>query len=428
VRIAQFSDLHYANETLEEVDRCFAAAIDAAVSWGAQAVVISGDATDHRLDVHAPAFIALARRVRQLSDHCPVLMLQGTFSHEPPGTLDIFRLVDGRHPVFVADRFCQVALYADRWHLFPGWCATEAELASIAMADALFTCAPSANKAAIAAAVGATEAAEALGEHLARLLRGYGVINQAARALGMPTIGVSHGTVSGCETEHGVPMMGLDHEFTTGVLFSAQCSAFMLGHIHKHQAWERDGHWVAYPGAIGRLHYGEVDPKGCLLWDVSAERASFEFSETPARRMIHLDFTGLPEPEELERAAKECAGAFVRVRWNVDEEHRNAVDRNAIASILGEAAQVKLEPHIVPIVRARAEGMNGATSHVDKLKLWCRATNTSEVGLGERLAQVQLSDPEEIAARIIACESGAAHTERFARGGATSEPFALAAQ
>ncbi len=428
MKIAQFSDLHYANETLEEVDRCFAAAIDAAVEWGAQAAVISGDSTDHRLEVHSPAFIALARRIRALSEHCPVLMLQGTYSHEPPGTLDIFRLVDGRHPVFVADRFCQVALYAGAWHAFPGWSASETELASIAMAGALFTCVPTANKAAVAAAVGATEAAEALGEHLARLLRGYGVINQAARALGMPTLGVSHGTVSGCETEHGVPMMGLDHEFTTGALFSAQCSAFMLGHIHKMQAWERDGHWIAYPGSIGRLHYGEIDPKGCLLWEVSAEGASFEFCETPARRMIHLEFTGLPEPEELERVAKECAGAFVRVRWNVDEEHRNAVDRKSIEQILGEASEVKLEPHVVPIVRSRAEGMNRTQSMADKLKLWCAATNTPEDALAERLSKVHASDPEEIAARIIAGESGVACTQPFARAGADLEPFALSAQ
>jgi len=428
VKIAQFSDLHYANETLSEVDRCFAAAIERAIAWGAQAVVISGDATDHRLDVHAPAFIALARRIRQLSDHCPVLMLQGTYSHEPPGTLDIFRLVDGRHPVFVADRFCHVALASGAWQAFPGWCATEAELASVAMAEALFTCVPTTNKAAIAATVGATEAAEALGEHLARLLRGYGVINQAARAAGIPTVGVSHGTVSGCETEHGVPMMGLDHEFTTGALFSAQCSAFMLGHIHKMQAWERDGHRIAYPGSIGRLHYGEVDPKGCLLWNASAEGASFEFSETPARRMVHLEFTGLPEPEELERVAKECAGAFVRVRWNVDEEHRNAVDRKSIERILSEASEVKLEPHVVPSVRSRAEGMNRTQPMADKLKLWCAATDTPEDGLAERLSQVQVSDPAEIAARIIAGETAVACTEPFARAGADRQPFALSAR
>lgn len=428
VKIAQFSDLHYANETLGEVDRCFAAAIERAVAWGAQAAVISGDCTDHKLDVHSPAFITLARRVREISNHCPVLMLQGTFSHEPPGTLDIFSLVDGKHPVFVADRFCQVALYADRWHAFDGWCATESELASAAMAEALFTCVPSANKAAVAGALGASDAGEALGEQLAHLLRGYGLANEAARAAGIPTVGVSHGTVSGCETEQGVPMVGLDHEFTTGALFAAQCSAFMLGHIHKHQDWKRTERAIAYAGSVGRLHYGEVDPKGCLLWTVDAERASFEFCETPARRMIHLDFAGLPQPEELERVAKECEGAFVRVRWNVDEEHRHQVDRTALETMLGTAAQVKLEPHIVPIVRSRAEGMNHTDSDPEKLTMWCQVTDTPSEGLAERLELLAHASPEDIASRIVGGNVAAAHSDEPSQTDTEPEDFSLTAQ
>lgn len=403
MKIAQFSDLHYANETLAEVDRCFSAAIDVAIASGVQAAVVSGDATDHRLDVHAPAVNALANQIRRLSDHCPVLMLQGTYSHEPPGTLDIFRLIGGKYPVFVADRFGQVALCGNAWHASNGWSFAEPELAAIG-ADAIFTCLPTVNKGAVAAVVGAGAAAEAVGENIAQLLRGYGVINAAARAAGLPTVGVSHGTVSGCETEHGVPMVGLDHEFTSGALFAAECDAFMLGHIHKHQHWERDGRRIGYAGSIGRLHYGEFDPKGFLLWQVSPGRADFGFIETPARRMLHLDFAGLPDMAALTGAAEGCADAFVRIRWSVDEEHRNAVDREAIKAMYAAAAEVKLEPRVVPIVRSRAEGMNRLPSFTEKLKLWCVTTQTPEDGLAERLAAVQMQSAEEIATEILAQE------------------------
>ena len=104
IRIAQFSDLHYGTKTLTEADRCFGAAIDRAIALGVQVAVVSGDATDHALDLHAPAAERLFAQVRRLADHCPVLMLQGTFSHEPPGTLAIFRFLGGRHPVHVAER------------------------------------------------------------------------------------------------------------------------------------------------------------------------------------------------------------------------------------------------------------------------------------------------------------------------------------
>ena len=81
IRIAQFSDLHYSEKNLAEADRCFGFAVDGAIRRGAEVAVISGDSTDHALDVHSPAVERLARQVRRLADHCPVLMLQGTFSH-----------------------------------------------------------------------------------------------------------------------------------------------------------------------------------------------------------------------------------------------------------------------------------------------------------------------------------------------------------
>ena len=122
MRIAQFSDLHYGTKTLVEADRCFGAAIDRAVALGAQVAVISGDATDHALDLHAPAAARLVAQVRRLADHCPVLMLQGTYSHEPPGTLSVFRSVGGRHSIHVADRIQQVALTRRGWVASAAWC------------------------------------------------------------------------------------------------------------------------------------------------------------------------------------------------------------------------------------------------------------------------------------------------------------------
>src|SRR5471032_2364153 len=110
IRIAHFSDLHYSGKHLAEAERCFSYAVDRAIALNVDAAVISGDSTDHALDLHAPAVERLAGNVRRLAEHCPVLMLQGTYSHEPPGTLDVFRLLGGRYPVFVADRIQQVAV------------------------------------------------------------------------------------------------------------------------------------------------------------------------------------------------------------------------------------------------------------------------------------------------------------------------------
>ncbi len=397
MRIAHTSDLHYAAETLTEVDRCFSYAVDHAIEENVEVAIISGDATDHQLDLHAKAVSSLAGQIKRLADHCPVLMLQGTFSHEPPGTLNVFRLLGGRFPVHVADRIEQVILAHGRWYASESWCfdtiPKDAQL--------LVSCLPTINKAAIAGVVGIADAAQAVGEQITALLKGFGVVNNLARKAGIPTIGVTHGTISGCLTEHGVPMAGLDHEFTTGTLFAAQASAFMAGHIHQHQEWEKDGRRIAYPGSVGRLHYGEVEPKGFLIWDVGADHANTRFVETPARKMVHLDFAGMPDLDVIKQAAASIEGAFVRVRWEMPEESRDAVDRQAMQSLLGAAAEVRLEGTIIRSVRSRAEGMLQAVTLAEKVAKWCAVTGTSQDGLAERLDALSNRDPETVAAEIL---------------------------
>src|ERR1700730_12013030 len=122
MRVAHFSDLHYAGAMLTEVDRCFSFAVDQAIARGVDYAVISGDSTDHALEVHAPAVEALARNIRRLADHCPVLMLDGTFWDEPPAALYVFVLPGGRLSVHGADRLQQVArMETARWWESPGW-------------------------------------------------------------------------------------------------------------------------------------------------------------------------------------------------------------------------------------------------------------------------------------------------------------------
>jgi exonuclease SbcD len=237
-------------------------------------------------------------------------------------------------PVHVADRLQQVALMENGcWRESPGWRFEQIPLG----ARAVFSCVPTVNKAVVAAAVGATEAAAAVGEQLTTLLRGFAPINEAARAAGVPTIGVSHGTVYGCVTEHGVPMAGFDHEFTTGSLFGAATQAFLLGHIHKHQSWEQDGRVIAYAGSIGRLHYGEQGDKGFLIWEVEAASVRFELIATPARRTVEISFDGMPNLEELQQIANQRRHRGIRaVRWTMPEEDRHEVDRSAIQGIFAQ--------------------------------------------------------------------------------------------
>ena len=155
----------------------------------------------------------------------------------------------------------------------------------------------------------------------------------------------------------------------------------MLGHIHAHQVWDDAGRKIAYPGSIGRFHYGEQGDKGLLFWNVAADRAELALDPTPARRTIELVFSGVPDMDAIRAIAAEAEGAFVKIRWEVAEESKASVDRTAIETALAGAAEVKLEGRIIPVVRARAAGISTAGTLEAKLRQWAAVVDTDPAPL-----------------------------------------------
>ncbi|MGT2460267.1 metallophosphoesterase family protein (plasmid) [Cupriavidus basilensis] len=397
MKIAHMSDLHYSASHLAESNRCFGAAVSHAIAAGVDVAVITGDATDHALDAHEPAFRELAKQIQRLANHCPVLLLQGTFSHEPPGLLRVLELVGARHPIAVADRIGQLALVQGQWH--------SKGLTWDGPADLVVTCLPTVNKADLIASVGPLQAGAEVGVVLHGLLERFGTVNATLFAQGVPTLLIGHGTVDGCLTEHGVPMAGQDHEFNLGSLFQANTDAVALGHIHKQQEWRRDfggrHQIVAYAGSIGRFHYGEDGDKAALIWNLQPGAPAYEVFVTPARVTIEVQFDGPPDMATIRELGERCAGAFVRVRYLVDEEHLQSVDRAAIKAALHGAADVKLEGKTLVVERQRAAGISTAATLNEKVQMWCAQTQTAFEPLRDRLDALQCDTPDAIANAIL---------------------------
>jgi exonuclease SbcD len=375
IRIAHMSDLHYSPNTLVEADRCFGEAVTEAINAKVHAAVLTGDSTDHGLQAHSPALLALARQIRRLADHCPVLMLQGTFSHEPVGLLAMFALIGAKYPVMIADRLSSFGLteigfeplrpdghYRFAVHALPT--LNKAEVALAAAAD-----------------VGA--ASQLAGDLVAQVLRNWAPVNRQLRARGIPSMVISHGTVLNSVSEHGVPMAGVDHEFGVGALFGAEAEAVALGHIHKHQSWGSDaigvGQTIAYAGSIGRFHHGEDGDKYWLEWTIQPGKSEFTAHPTPARKTIDIFFDGPPDVDVIRQT--DCTGAFVRIRYEVDAEYAGTVNRDLIRATLAQAgaADVQIEGKTLVVERVRAAGISQEQSLDAKLTKWASASGNDAI-------------------------------------------------
>src|SRR5438445_10898846 len=103
---------------------------------------------------------------------------------------------------------------------------------------------------------------------------------------------------------------------------------------------------------------------------------------------------------ELARVATEAADKFVRIRWVVDEEHRQVVDRDAIGALFLKATEVKLEGRVLPAVRSRAEGISRAASLSEKVTRWGELTHVDTNPLLDRVSMLEHADPQAIADRV----------------------------
>ena len=202
-------------------------------------------------------------------------------------------------------------------------------------------------------------------------------------------------------------MAGTDHELGLGSLFSSEATGVALGHIHKQQDWSESvyglAQTVAYAGSIGRFHYGEEGNKYWLEWEIDANSAQIHKHPTPSRRTVDLVFSGIPDLDFLRARAQDCEGACVRVRYEVDEEQRQKVDRNAIRAILEAAGvqDVQIEGKTLIVQRQRAQGISTVSLN-DKLAMWCDATSTPGTSeLQERLALLLTKEPEQIANDVL---------------------------
>lgn len=387
--IMHASDLHYCAKHLEWVDRAFGFACEDAIKRGAEIAVLSGDSFDAAVSLHEPAVEAFFARVHKLADAMPVIVLAGTASHDRPGVLSPLRHLAGRFPVLVADRISQAVWTGVEWVQSNG-AVFNSEIPLPRESRALFNLLPSVNRGHVAAAAGVENASEAAGEAILSLCQSWAPSNLTARASGLPTIMVTHGTVNGSMTESATALVSPDHEFTAGTLFASESCAIMIGHIHASQIFENGARKIAYPGSITRLIYGHRGQVGYLLWDVSNQAAQCELIATPGREMVEIDFPGFPAMDELAKvAAGVPAGAFVRLRYVVDEEFRANIDKDAMAALFPMAAELKIEGRILPVQRQRAAGIGQAPSIADKIRRWCELTNTDPAPLLARLELLQ---------------------------------------
>lgn len=387
MKIIHTADLHFCNKPalLADIQTCCAFMLTAVVPENPDLIVVAGDLFDEGVQLGSPASLAAIDFVYRCGSIAPVVIVRGTSTHDAEGSISALDKLRTAYPVYVADRLEQVA-----WSQEFGF--IQVAMLGAIKPTAILSLLPSVTKAGLMAlSTGSvSDTSRDVGDLMRDVFHGWGVVNDQARAAGIPTILVGHGTVTGSQLSTGQTMTGRDLEYTTGDLQLAGADLYCLGHIHKAQNWGN----IFYSGSITRLNYGETEAKGFYIHDTES---GSQFYPTPARSMITIRTDSLPTPEILRDVQP---GDSLRICYTVNEEDIAKVDEEELraAAIAKGAADVKIEKRIIPIVRVRAEGISREHSREAKLMKWAETTGTA-IGreIVEKLRMLEaMEEPGEI--------------------------------
>lgn len=222
------------------------------------------------------------------------------------------------------------------------------------------------------------------GDALRAVLRGLG--QEMAAFPDRPKILLMHAMVRGSKTSAGQPLVGQDMEVGLDDLRLAGADYYALGHIHKHQSWGssildgKQDHWrdpmmgcdIVYAGSPRRTAFGEVEPKGYIVYDTEAK--TWELVPTPCAPMLlyENDWTdvGMMAREPLD----DVEGAEVRVRYHVAADQQipaaDWAEELKTTMLAAGAKLVKLDPVVKSTVKAKTPQVAKAKTIKAKLEAY----------------------------------------------------------
>jgi exonuclease SbcD len=395
IKVLHCADLHFDDEQgrLQNTIECCDRVITTAQVETPDLIAIAGDVFERGLVLGSPGTLAAIDFVYRCGNIAPVLITSGTPTHDTANSTEVFNKLKTEHPIYATGLPKQVGLTKEeprRFIVLNGNIEDKPELCLVV------SCLPSVTRAALMTMGGFSIDAAAVecGELLRDLFQAWGVTNEKANRLGIPTILVGHGTVKGSRLSTGQRVIDPDAEFGIADLRLTRAFLVCLGHVHMRQQLQDN---TFYSGSITRADHGETEEKGFFLHTTADGKVDSRFVETPARKMRTLAPAGtLPDASLIDDVTE---GDYVRIVYSIREEDVSQVDDAALRKLAYEkgAAQVKIEKTVLPMTNVRSEGISRLRSLDEKVKRWGELNGQPiTAGLLDKLHRLRTVDEQAI--------------------------------
>ncbi len=349
INVLHLADIHIGMENYGRLDsasglnsrvldflRRMAEAIDLALEREVDVCIFAGDAYKNQRP-NPTLQREFARRIKRLSDAgVPTVLLMGNHdmstADRAASSIDIFHTLDVPN-IFVANRDKLIRLTCRR--------GQPLQIAAVPyphrnrlLADDRYR------------KMNIHELDHALSELLAESINA--LAEEAGQQPDVPTIFTGHFSVGGATTgsEQSI-MLGRDVLVFKSVLANPAWDYVALGHIHKHQSLNKEGHPpIVYAGSLERIDFGEEkEPKGFVMAQVEKGKATWEFVQVKSRKFttIKIDVRDMDAPmtailDKIDEFFVD--GAVVRVIVDAKEEQDPLIEDRLIQQALKTAGYV----------------------------------------------------------------------------------------
>ena len=368
IKVLHCADLHFDDEQgrLQNTVECCDRVIATAQVEIPDLIAVAGDIFERGLVLGSPGTLAAIDFVYRCGNIAPVVITSGTPTHDTANSTEVFNKLATSYPVCATSLLRQVGLTSEKPSRFV-W--VNGNMEGKPGFSLIVSCLPSVTRAGLMALKGLSIDAAAIecAELLRDLFQAWGITNEKANRLGIPTILVGHGTVKGSRLSTGQRVTDPDAEFGIADLRLTKAVLACLGHIHMRQQLQDN---AFYSGSITRADHGETEEKGFFIHTIAEGEVESRFVETPARRMRTLAPDGtIPDVSLIEDVKK---GDYIRIVYSIREEDVAQVDDAALRKLAYEkgAAHVKIEKTVLPMTNVRSEGISRLRSLDEKLKRW----------------------------------------------------------
>jgi exonuclease SbcD len=332
--------------------------------------------------------------VRLLAETAAVLVVQGTQSHDVPGSLDLLRKVKGTHTIHVSTAPEILHHRPALWdtELLPHIPGSAPQLATHLIIASLPEFTPTGLRS-VADGMGEASLALAFKQIVNDLIRNARTIaDQHSVAL----IVAAHGAVAGAVSPTGHVFDGTGLAYNKSDLAPALFSAF--GHVHKPQILHNR---TVYAGSLVPQDFSETGPHGVVLIEFDHTSDFKQAYPQPAITWLPVTFTPVTTLDEGATIdPSTITGTRVRVKITVKEGQSPAAEEDALREKLlaAGATEVVFEHRTEGVYRVRAEGISRAQTNFDKLRAWAQAMSIPiPEGLENELALLEANTADEAA-------------------------------